>query len=191
VGEAGTGREAVDLCHRLRPDLVLMDVRMPDMDGLSATRAIKQELPRTSVLMVTMHEKPSYLIEAVKAGAAGYILKDANLDELLGAVREILAGESLLNPELATRALRELAGDATRVAAVPGQLTEHERDVLQRLARGRTNAQISDELNFESNVVKSHVEHVIEKLGVSDRTQAAVRAAELGLAASTDSGTED
>jgi DNA-binding NarL/FixJ family response regulator len=186
IGEAATGREAVALCHRMRPDLVLMDVRMPDMDGLAATRAIKQESPGTSVLMVTMHEKPAYLLEALKAGAAGYILKDASEEELLGAVRQILAGESLLNPDLATRALRELAGEATGGAAVPEQLTPREREVLQFLARGQTNAQIADELTVSVNTVKVHVEHIIQKLGVSDRTQAAVRAVELGLVTSTD-----
>jgi DNA-binding NarL/FixJ family response regulator len=190
VGEAGSGREAVALCHKLRPDLVLMDVRMPDMDGLTATQAIKQQLPRTSVLMVTMHEKPSYLLEALKAGAAGYILKDASEDELLAAVRQILAGESLLNPELATKALRELAGEATGGAAVPEQLTPREREVVQLLALGRTNAQIAEELTVSVNTVKVHVEHVIQKLGVSDRTQAAVRAVELGLVTSADPATE-
>ncbi|HWP28014.1 MAG TPA: response regulator transcription factor, partial [Chloroflexota bacterium] len=109
VGEATTGREALALCRRLQPDLVLMDVRMPEMDGLAATRAIKAECPRVSVIIVTMHENPDYLFEALKAGAAGYVLKDATQREVVSAVRQVLRGESLLNAEVATRLLRRLA----------------------------------------------------------------------------------
>ena len=109
VAEANDGEEALSLCRRLSPDLVLMDVRMPVMDGLEATRRIKQEMPQTSVVMVTMHENPDYLFEAVKAGAAGYVLKDASGERLLGAVRRTLGGESPLNQELAMRLLVRLA----------------------------------------------------------------------------------
>src|ERR671932_2965097 len=109
IGEAANGREAIALCSRLRPDLILMDVRMPEMDGLSATREIKQKYPTTSVLMVTMHEDPDYLLESLRAGAAGYILKDASQQEVITAVQQVYSGESPLDPELAARLLRQLA----------------------------------------------------------------------------------
>jgi DNA-binding NarL/FixJ family response regulator len=109
VGEAGNGREALALCSRSQPDLVLMDVRMPEMDGLEATREVKRRHPRISVLMVTMHENPDYLLEALKAGAAGYVLKDAPQREVIAAVRQVRGGESPLDPKLAARLLRRLA----------------------------------------------------------------------------------
>src|SRR5918994_4028035 len=109
VGEASTGLEAIEICRRLAPDLVLMNVRMPEMDGITATRRIKRDQPDVSVLMVTMHENPDYLLEALDAGAAGYVLKDTPADRLINAVRRTLDGESALNQELATRLLRRLA----------------------------------------------------------------------------------
>ncbi len=116
VGEAADGQEALELCRRVRPDLVLMDLRMPRMDGLAATRAIKRELPKTSVLVMTMHENPDYLLEALRAGAAGYLLKEAAQDEVLSAVGGVLSGESPLAPELAARLLRRLATEVREPA---------------------------------------------------------------------------
>src|SRR5207302_3920599 len=131
IGEAATGKEAVSLCRRLQPDLVLMDVRMPEMDGLAATRAIKTECPRTSVIIVTMHENPDYLFEALKAGATGYILKDATQRELVAAVRQVLRGESLLNADIAVQLLRRLANDVRGKPAQPAvPLTPREVEVL-------------------------------------------------------------
>jgi DNA-binding NarL/FixJ family response regulator len=111
IGEAANGREALALCSRLRPNLIMMDVRMPEMDGLAATREIKQRYPEISVLMVTMHENPDYLLEALKAGAAGYVLKDAPQHEVVAAVHQVLGDESRLDPELAARLLRRLAAE--------------------------------------------------------------------------------
>jgi DNA-binding NarL/FixJ family response regulator len=182
IGEAATGREAVSLCRRLRPDLVLMDVRMPELDGLAATRAIKEEHPRIGVIIVTMHEDPDYLFEALKAGAAGYLLKGASRREIVTAVRQVLRGESLLQPDLATQLLRRLASDARAQPAPPQvDLTARELDVLRLLAGGQTNREIARSLVVSLSTVKSHVEHIIRKLDVSDRTQAAVRAIALGL----------
>ncbi|MCA3748774.1 MAG: response regulator transcription factor [Rubrobacter sp.] len=194
VGEAASGREALDLCRRMRPDLVLMDVRMPGMDGIEATRAIKEECPGVTVLMVTAFEDPDYLLEAIRAGAAGYVLKHASRRQLLDAVRGVLRGESPLNQELAMRLLRRLAGEVgTRGPAPPpgnpkdrkGQptrsLTARELEVLRLLALGKTNRQIAKELYLSLSTVKRHLERILSKLGVSDRTQAAVRAIELGL----------
>jgi DNA-binding NarL/FixJ family response regulator len=183
VGEATTGREALALCRRLQPDLVLMDVRMPELDGLAATRAIKDECPQVSVVIVTMHENPDYLFEALRAGAAGYVLKDATQREVVGAVRQVLRGESLLSAEVATRLLRRLAQETAPThgpAIVP--LTPRELDVLRLLVQGMTNREIAAKLVVSVGTVKVHVERILSKLGVSDRTQAAVRAVTLGLA---------
>jgi len=183
IGEATNGREALELARRYEPDLALLDMRMPEMDGLAATRAIKQECPKTAVVIVTMHENPDYLFEALKAGAAGYLLKDASQREVVTAVRRVLRGESLLNQDLATQLLRRLAGEASGAAGArpPERLTPREHEVLRLLAQGQTNREIAKSLVVSVGTVKVHVEHIIAKLGVSDRTQAAVRAVELGL----------
>jgi NarL family two-component system response regulator LiaR len=190
VGEASSGREAVVVCRKLRPDLVLMDVRMPEMDGLAATRAIKEVLPETSVVMVTMHESPDYLLEAIKAGAAGYILKDAVGERLVEAVRRTLEGDAPLSEGLAMQLLQRLASeDGQRLQPeakkspppMPEELTPRETEVLKLLAQGRTNPQIARSVLASVSTVKIHVQNIIAKLGVSDRTQAAVRAIELGL----------
>ena len=180
VGEAANGREALTLCRRARPDLVLMDVRMPDMDGLAATRAIKDESPRTSVILFTMYDNPDYVVEALKAGAAGYLQKGAPKAEIVRTVRKVLAGESVLHPEVVLELLRQLSGE-TRGTPDNNQLTRRERDVLDLIVLGQTNREIADTLTLTVSTVKTHVEHLIAKLAVSDRTQAAVRAMELGL----------
>ena len=186
VGEAADGQEALQLCRLLRPDLVLMDVRMPKMDGLVATRAIKEELPRISVVMVTMQNDPDYLFEAVIAGAAGYVLKGATPDQLTEALRQVLNGEFLLDQRLTVDLLRSMAdrGRAnlpSRPEPLDEPLTARETEILQLLAQGRTNPQIAGKLVVSPGTVKNHVRHIIAKLEVSDRTQAAVRAIELGL----------
>jgi DNA-binding NarL/FixJ family response regulator len=227
IAEAHDGQQALNLCRELEPDLVLMDVRMPVMDGLEATKRIKAEMPKTSVMMVTMHENPDYLFEAVKAGAAGYVLKDASGERLLGAVRRTLDGESPLNQELAMRLLVRLArersseegtgegsGALSSEAAEEGSregglvgsqpegtrarahqanssgaeqiesLTPREVEVLKLLSQGQTNPQIAQNLLFSVSTVKAQVRSILAKLGVSDRTQAAVRAIEWRLTVS-------
>jgi DNA-binding NarL/FixJ family response regulator len=196
VGEAATGGQAIDLCRSLRPDLALMDVRMPDLDGLAATRTIRQELPGTAVVMVTMHENPEYLLEALRAGATGYVLKDATHDEVLRTVRRVLAGEALLTPNVASRLLTRLVpeqrggGDSQRREHAP-HLTSRELTVLRLVADGATNREIALALHLSCGTVKVHVERILDKLGVAHRTQAAVRAIELGLAPSLGVGSSE
>jgi DNA-binding NarL/FixJ family response regulator len=194
VGEAADGWEAIALCSSLHLDLVLMDVRMPRMDGLAATREVKRRYPKISVLMVTAHDDPDYLLEALKAGAAGYVLKDATQDEVIAAVRRVREGESPLDPELATRLLKRLAVEGWDGPPGPSQgkgqgsmyyyvepLTPRETEVLELLKLGRTNPQIAEDLVISRGTAKNHVEHIMTKLGVSDRTQAVVRALEIGI----------
>jgi DNA-binding NarL/FixJ family response regulator len=208
VGEAEDGQEALKLCRLHDLDLVLMDVRMPVMDGLAATRAIKEERPKTSILIATTHESQEYLLEAIRAGAAGYVLKEAPKRELLEAVRGVLEGETSLDRGLATRLLKRLAEETERRRTEPapaappygapatearrgggkplpevlaGVLTPREIDILRMIAAGKTNREIAKGLVISLSTVKTHVQRIISKLGVSDRTQAAVKAVELGL----------
>src|SRR5207245_2212343 len=135
--EAANGSEALTLCHRLQPDLALIDVRMPGMDGLSTCRAIKQECQGTSVILVTIHENPEYLFEALKAGAAGYVLKDISQRELITAVQGVLRGESILNKDLVIHLLRRLASEThSQEELTAGRLSQREREVLQQLTHG-------------------------------------------------------
>ena len=182
VGEAENGRKVLELCRRLQPDLALIDVRMPELDGLATCQAIKQECPATSVILVTIHENPEYLLEALKAGAAGYVLKDITQHDLITAVQAVLRGESMLNKEIVIRLLQHMASE-TPHQEVPllSRLSPREREVLQLLTQGQTNREIAQNLIVSVSTVKIHVEHILAKLGVSDRTQAAVRALELGL----------
>jgi two-component system, NarL family, response regulator DegU len=163
---------------------------MPVMDGLEATRKIKQEMPKTSVMILTMHENPDYLLGALKAGAAGYVLKDASHEEIVEAVRRVRNGESPLDPELAARVLRRLASEGEVRGGTGGPhaapyavepLTPRELEVLGLMKLGRTNRQIAGDLVISLGTAKNHVEHIISKLGVSDRTRAVVQGLELGL----------
>jgi DNA-binding NarL/FixJ family response regulator len=190
VGEAADGQEAVGLCRRLQPDLVLMDVWMPTMDGLEATRQIKRELPRTIVLVLTASADTNDLSEALKAGAAGYVQKVAPTAETLDAIRKVLTGDSPLDQDVSRRLVRQLIEEAPQEKReVPNDdparvaLTPREIEVLGLTARGYTNQQIAHVLLISLSTVKKHLRSVLSKLGVSDRTQATVRALELGVLA--------
>ena len=195
VGEASNGREVVELCRRLKPDLVLLDVRMPEMGGLEATRAIKAEQPEVSVLVISTYRNLDYLLEAIEAGADGYILKDAPNPQLTNAMRRALDGESPLNQELAMQLIQRLTSKTSQSAGpppapeggdsastpVPNKLTSRELEVLGLLAQGKTNQDIAEELLISRATAKVHVQHIIAKLEVSDRTQAIVCAFKQGL----------
>lgn len=196
VGEAENGRMALEMCRSLAPNLVMMDVRMPEMDGLEATKRIKEAQPEVSVLMVTTHQDPDYLLDAIRSGAAGYILKESSKPELLDAVRRILSGENALNQELAVKLIARISAEPGRGRertseptgerlGVPeplaGILSDRETEALRLIASGKTNRQIAKELMVSLSTVKTYVQRIIKKLGVSDRTQASVKALEMGL----------
>jgi len=190
VGEASNGFEAVELVRTLQPDLVLLDLMMPRMDGLDTLREVKRISPMTSVLILSMFEDVDTLLEAVRAGAAGYVLKTGDESQLRSAVLEALAGDLSVDQRLTREVLLRLATEhrpaPPQPAAAPpaDRLSAREREVLGLLARGYTNPEIARELFITPHTVKIHVEHILSKLGVSDRTQAAVRAIELGYVSS-------
>jgi DNA-binding NarL/FixJ family response regulator len=159
---------------------------MPGLDGLATCRAIKQECPAISVILVTIHQKPEYLLEAITAGAAGFVLKDISQRELITSVQQALRGESIMNKDLMIRLLQRLASEPPGQEELPpGRLSPREREVLKLLTLGQTNREIAQNLTVSVATVKNHVEHILAKLVVSDRTQAAVRAIELGLLRTT------
>lgn len=180
VGEAGDGNEAVTLAERLRPDVVLMDVRMPELDGIEATRRILESLPATKVLMLTTFDLDEYVVSAFRAGASGFLLKTAPRDQLVAAVRTVHSGEALLAP-MSTRRLIEQFAQTPEESPMVGDLTTRERDVLALLARGLSNAEIASALVVEPSTVKSHVANVLAKLNCRDRIQAVVFAYESGI----------
>ena len=171
IGEAGTGREAVATAAAATPDVVLLDVAMPDLNGLGATRAIKAQLPAVQVLILTMHDREDYLFEALRAGASGYVLKGADTDDLLTAVRAVARGGVYLFPQVA----RELLGDYLRRAqsgeAAGGRdrLTDREREIVQLIAEGKTAAQIAEDLHISAHTVRSHRDSIMTKLDLHDR----------------------
>ena len=180
VGEAGDGLEAVQLAVEERPDVVLMDIRMPELDGIEATRRLTFEAPGTRVLMLTTFDLDEYVVDAFRAGASGFLLKTAPRDQLVAAVRTVHAGEALLAP-VSTRKLIEQFAQPVHESPALGSLTARERDVLVLLARGLSNPEIAAELVVESSTVKSHVASLLSKLALRDRVQAVVFAYESGL----------
>jgi len=177
VGDAENGSEALRLAKELHPDVVLMDMLMPVMDGVAATGAIRQALPDTEVIALTSVLDDSSVVGAVKAGAIGYLLKDTNADELCRAIKAAAAGQVQLSPQAAARLVREV-----RAPDVPApNLSERETEVLRLIARGKANKEIAAELTIGEKTVKTHVSSILNKLGVQSRTQAAIYAAQSGL----------
>ena len=193
VGQAADGRAALEQVEALHPDVVLMDVRMPEMDGVAATRLLSTSHPEVKVIILTTFEDDETVFEGLKAGARGYLLKDISSEEMAQAVRKVAAGEALIQSRLTRKVLAEFSRMASAtdrqaspktaavVEALPVPLTERELQVLQALAHGLSNREIADQLVITEGTVKNHVSSLIDKLGVRDRTQAVLKAQELGL----------
>jgi DNA-binding NarL/FixJ family response regulator len=181
VGEAADGREGVAAAERLRPGVILMDLVMPRLDGVGAMRELRRRLPSARVIVLTSFTDDAKLLPAVQAGAAGYLLKNAQPREIARAVRAAAAGEALLDPQVAARLLDSIARPPGEAAG--GALTRREREVLGLIGRGFSNKRIARELGIAEKTVKTHVGHVLAKLGVADRTQAALHAVRAGLVA--------
>jgi DNA-binding NarL/FixJ family response regulator len=182
IGEAENGDEAIRLSKRDQPDVVLMDVRMPGVDGLEATRQIHQTLPEVKVIVLTTFDLDEYIYAALRGGASGFLLKDADSETLIRAIRIVAAGDALIAPSVTKRLIDEFASRPTQ-PQVEGldDLTEREIEVLAQMARGLSNAEIAEELFVSEATVKSHVSHLLTKLQLRDRVQAVVAAYEAGL----------
>ncbi len=186
AGQAQDGAEAVDAARRLRPDLVLMDIHMPKMDGIAAARQIKAELAGVKVVMLTVSDQDRDLFEAIKAGAQGYLLKNLEPEELFEYLGGVSRGEAPISRIMAARILNEFASQATREKASAGaepsgELTAREREVLKLVAAGATNREIASALTVTENTVKNHLRNILEKLHLENRTQAAAYALKMGL----------
>jgi DNA-binding NarL/FixJ family response regulator len=184
VGEAGDGSEAVEAAARTRPDVILMDIRMPRLDGIEATRRIRAGSRAARVLVLTTYDLDEYVFDALKAGASGFLLKDAPADQLVAGIRVIAAGDALLAPQVTKRLIEEFASRPTPPPDGPAELAEltaREREILTLIARGLTNGEIASELVLGESTVKTHVGNILSKLGLRDRVQAVVLAYETGL----------
>ena len=185
VGEAADGREALDLVRRIRPDVVLMDVRMPGMDGITATsHIVALDPPRPAVLMLTTFDLDEHVYDALRAGASGFLLKDVTRHELAAGVRAVAAGDALLAPSVTRTLISEFARRPAMDRPAPSRLdplTDREREVLALVARGRTNREIATELVVGEATVKTHIGHLLSKLGLRDRVQAVILAYETGF----------
>jgi DNA-binding NarL/FixJ family response regulator len=182
VAEASNGLEAVEKAERFHPDVILMDIRMPELDGLEATRRILATDTGARILVLTTFDLDEYVYEALRGGASGFVLKDDPPEQLLAAVRIVSAGDALLSPSVTRRVIGRFT--RTRLAAPPKELddlSERERDVLRLITRGLSNAEIGQELFISETTVKTHVTHILQKLGLRDRVQAVVLAHEAGL----------
>ena len=183
VGEAGDGLETVEQAKRLRPDVILMDIRMPGLDGIAATRRLAQAGVAARVLMLTTFDRDDYLYEAMRAGASGFLLKDARRDQLVHAIRTVATGDALLAPALVRRLVEDFCRRPPPGGPPPAvaELTQRELEVLRLVARGLSNREIAKELFLSEATVKTHLAHVMQKLDLRDRVQAVVLAYESGL----------
>jgi DNA-binding NarL/FixJ family response regulator len=182
VAEASNGLEAIEKAARYDPTVILMDIRMPELDGLEATRRILAEDRGARILILTTFDLDEYVYEALRAGASGFVLKDDSPEQLIAAIRTVAAGDALLSPTVTRRVIQKFAG-MPRPASPPelGELSEREREVFRLMARGLSNAEIGQELFISETTVKTHVTHILSKLGLRDRVQAVVLAYQSGL----------
>jgi DNA-binding NarL/FixJ family response regulator len=183
VGEAADGAEAVELARTLTPDVLLMDIRMPNVDGIEATRRVVLAAPATRVMMLTTFGEDGYVWQAMKAGASAFLLKDVPPEDLAGAVRTVARGDALLGPEITRRLVEDFmrGPEPGRLPAELAELTDREREVLELVARGLSNTEIAERLYLGETTVKTHVTRILAKLGLRDRVQAVVLAYESGL----------
>lgn len=181
VGEADTGERAIKLAASLAPDVILMDIRMPGLDGIEATRRLTRSGSAAAVVVLTMFEDDDSVFAAMRAGARGYLLKDAEQDEIERAIRAAAAGGAIFGPEIAQRVIAHFASGSGSTGAAFPSLTEREREVLEMVAAGKGNATIAHELMISLKTVRNHVSNIFTKLQVSDRSQAIVKAREAGL----------
>lgn len=186
IGEAKNGIEAVELVEALQPDIVLMDLVMPDMDGIQATKKIKAKWPQVHILMLTSFSDKDHVLPAIEAGAAGYQLKDIEPDELVNSIRQIIRGENIIHPA-ATTQLEETLREEENLPHIKNVLTPRERDVLAELTKGKSNREIASSLFVTEKTVKTHISNIFTKLHVQDRTQAALYAVKHGLTEGSDS----
>lgn len=186
LGEASSGREALRLAVEHQPDVILMDIQMPDLNGIEATRQILRTSPHIGIIMLTMFQDDDTVFAAMRVGARGYVLKGADQGVLLRAVRAVANGESLFSPEIAARLMQFFAslGPVSRTEIFP-ELTDREREILSFIADGQTNADIAEKLVISMKTVRNHVSNIFNKLQVADRAQAALRAREAGLGSAT------
>ncbi|UCD42793.1 MAG: response regulator transcription factor [Chloroflexota bacterium] len=183
IGEAATGRDAVKLFNRLQPDIVLMDLVMPEMDGIEAIKAIMELQPEAKILVLTSFATDDMVFPAIKAGASGYLLKDSDSEELVRSIREVQRGESSIDPKIARKLLRELSDPPPRTPpAEVDPLTERELEVLKMVAQGKSNAEISQQLVISEGTARTHVSNILGKLHLASRTQATLYALRRGLA---------
>jgi DNA-binding NarL/FixJ family response regulator len=180
VGRAHTGEEAVELCLLEEPDVVLMDLSMPGMGGISATRKILSLLPRTQVLVLTVHTDDTNLFQAIKAGAQGYILKDCTPEDLADAIKSVHAGHTITAPDIAKKMITTFEGIRLNTEVTPS-LTEREREVIKALAQGKSNKEIAGALDISEKTVRNHASNIYKKLHIFDRTQAVIYAVRRGL----------
>jgi two-component system response regulator DegU len=186
VGTACDGKEAVQMVGTLNPSLVLMDIRMPELSGIQATKQIKTEHPEVDVVLLTMHDEDDYVLEGMAAGASSYLLKDSSREVLVSTIHRVHAGESSLTPSVMKRVMQEFATlrqgkrDKPAPAGKPDELSRREMDVLELLVQGLSNKQIAKELFIDETTVKTHLHRIFEKLNVRDRTQAAILALQRG-----------
>ena len=189
VAEAENGREAVEKTARFNPDVILMDIRMPELDGLQATRRILAEDNSARILILTTFDLDEYVYEALSAGASGFVLKDDSPEQLLAAIRTVAAGDALLSPTVTKKVIKQFARHPRPAPPKElGELSERERDVFRLMAEGMSNGEIGQELFISETTVKTHVTHILQKLGLRDRVQAVVLAYQTGVFEETPAG---
>jgi len=185
VGEVKDGSEAVEQARRLKPDVILMDISMPRMNGVDATRQIKREQPEIGIVVLTMYDEEDYIYDLVKAGATGYLLKDSDSSQIVKAIKTVARGESLIHPSIASKILHEFTfmaqGKGQPVKKRAQELSDREVEVLKFVADGKTNKEIANVLNLSEKTIKNHVRNIFHKLQVYDRTQAAIHGLRKGL----------